>query len=118
MKSISTINPAIMGNMDCLIINACTAAIDRCVTISNGVSLQSHKEAIMCVPKIITYMLVEKAKESKGKLWKKHNASIGDILADYNFCPLFFVHTGTVLSLQVSLNHLSKQNLTDTPSVK
>ena len=96
MKSISTINPAITENTECLIIEACTLVINLKVGVSlyHGVSLpfvllpalgilwvtfqaknnvkralhlpKSHIEAITCVLQIITR---ERKKENKGKLW-------------------------------------------------
>ena len=63
-KSISTVNPTITENTECLIVKACIPDIDLKVVC--GVS-KSYTEAIMCVPLIVTYAVVEKGMEHKGE---------------------------------------------------
>ena len=38
---------------------------------------KSRNEAIMCIPQIVIYVIVEKGMEHKGKLWLNHDASVG-----------------------------------------
>jgi len=95
MKSISTINPAITENMECMIIKVLALVIEtQCIITLHFVSSSSNvwltfqaknnarstsactialhlptprTEAIMCVPQIITYVVREKEMEYKGE---------------------------------------------------
>ena len=103
-KSISTINPAIMENMEQRIVEVHPLIMvyhyalicfqlfkhfrqqskQRILYKAPLIALHLPSFAPKCIPKIVTYAAVEKGmekKESKGKLRQNHNASIEAVMA-------------------------------------